>query len=75
MNNTLPRRFGIILEKILDRHERSRIVVQWNGGLLTYVIENGRRFLKYENRQYQRFQLSALDQTTRLGNFFHAQFS
>ena len=30
--STLPRRFGIILEKILDRHERSGIAVQWNGG-------------------------------------------
>ena len=30
--STLPRRFGIILEKILDRHERSGITVQWNGG-------------------------------------------
>ena len=29
---TLPRRFRIILEKILDRHERSGIAVQWNGG-------------------------------------------
>ena len=24
---------GIILEKILDRHERSGIAVQWNGGV------------------------------------------
>ena len=30
--STLPRRFGIILEKILDRHERSGIVIRWNGG-------------------------------------------
>ena len=30
----LPRRFGIILEKILDRHERSGIAVQWNGGVM-----------------------------------------
>ena len=30
--STLPRRFGIILEKILDRHERSGIAVRWNGG-------------------------------------------
>ena len=30
--STLPRRFGIILEKILDRHERSGIAVQWNRG-------------------------------------------
>ena len=29
---TLPRRFGIFLEKIVDRHERSGIAVQWNGG-------------------------------------------
>ena len=41
--STLPRRFGIILEKILDRHERSGIAVQWNvcvgggGGGLTGV--------------------------------------
>ena len=28
-----PRRFGIILEKILDRHERSGIAVKWNVGL------------------------------------------
>ena len=33
--STLPRRFGIILEKILDRHERSGIAVQWNGGVLS----------------------------------------
>ena len=30
--STLPRRLGIIFEKILDRHERSGIAVQWNGG-------------------------------------------
>ena len=30
--STLPRRFGIILEKILDRHNRSGIAVQWNVG-------------------------------------------
>ena len=30
--STLPRRFGIFLEKICDRHERSGIAVQWNGG-------------------------------------------
>ena len=30
--STLPRQFGIILEKICDRHERSGITVQWNGG-------------------------------------------
>ena len=28
----LPRRFEIILEKLCDRHERSGIAVQWNGG-------------------------------------------
>ena len=27
---TLPRRFGKILEKIRDRHERSGIAIQWN---------------------------------------------
>ena len=32
--STLPRRFGIILEKILDRHEYSRIAAQWKGGLI-----------------------------------------
>ena len=31
--STLPQRFGRILEKILDRHERSGMAVQWNGGL------------------------------------------
>ena len=31
--STLPRRFGIILEKILDRYERSGIAVQWNRGV------------------------------------------
>ena len=38
--STLPRRFGIILEKILDRHERSGIAVQWNGGItgLSFVL-------------------------------------
>ena len=35
--SALPRRFGIILEKILDRHERSGIAVQWNGGGLKYM--------------------------------------
>ena len=30
--STLPRGFGIILEKILDRHERSGIAVQLEGG-------------------------------------------
>ena len=30
--STLPRQFGIIFEKILDRNERSGIAVQWNGG-------------------------------------------
>ena len=30
--STLPRRFVKILDKILDRHERSGIAVQWNGG-------------------------------------------
>ena len=28
----LPRRFGIMLEKFRDRHDRSGIAVQWNGG-------------------------------------------
>ena len=37
--STLPRRFGIILEKILDRHERSGIAAQWNGGF-KYFIPN-----------------------------------
>ena len=32
--STLSRRFGIILEKILDRHERIGITVQWNRGLI-----------------------------------------
>ena len=31
-DRTLLRRFGIILKKILDRHELSGITVQWNGG-------------------------------------------
>ena len=31
--STLPRRFRILLEKMLDRHGRSGIAVQWNGGL------------------------------------------
>ena len=30
--STLPRQFGIILEKILNRHKRSGIAVQWKGG-------------------------------------------
>ena len=30
--SSLPRRFGIFLEKICDRHERSGIAVQWNWG-------------------------------------------
>ena len=34
----LPRRFGTILEKILDRHERSGIAVQRNGVLALNVI-------------------------------------
>ena len=29
--STLPRRFGVIVVKILDRHERGGIAVQWNG--------------------------------------------
>ena len=38
--STLPRRFGIILEKILDRHERSGIAVQWNGGFTGVKIRS-----------------------------------
>ena len=30
----LPRQFGQILEKILDRHECSGIAVQWNVGII-----------------------------------------
>ena len=36
--STLPRRFGIILEKIIDRHERSGIAVQWNGGVGLHTL-------------------------------------
>ena len=38
--STLPRRFGVILEKILARHERSGIAVQWNWGLIC-ITPNG----------------------------------
>ena len=31
--STLPLRFRIILEKSLDRHERSGIAVQWNNNM------------------------------------------
>ena len=47
--STLLRRFGIILEKILDRHERSGIAVQWNGGLVltdTFLMFTGRKILQ-----------------------------
>ena len=35
----LPRRFGAILEKVLDRHKRSEIAAQWNGGLTVMNLD------------------------------------
>ena len=47
--STLPRRFGIILEKILDRQERSGIAVQLNGGggggLSSYIVYHRHCFI------------------------------
>ena len=33
-------RFGIILEKLRDRHERSGNVVQWNVGIKALILLN-----------------------------------
>ena len=37
--STLPRRLEAILEKALDRHKRSEIAVQWNGGLTVMNLD------------------------------------